>query len=72
MSDETTSTKGSILKHKAVAGPEGQATTAPTRKCSVCWKPIVSTDAVAVLVKEGNAKSLVHVSCLITDLHALQ
>jgi len=42
------------------------------RKCSVCWKPILSTDAVAVLVKEGNAKSLVHVSCLITDLHALQ
>ena len=70
MSDETTSTKGSILKHKA--GPEGQTTTPPMRKCSVCWKPILSTDAVAVLVKEGNAKSLVHVSCLITDLHALQ
>ena len=46
--------------------------TAPTRKCAVCWKPILSTDAVAVLVKEGNAKSLVHVSCLITDLHAIQ
>ena len=60
------------MKRKALVGPEEQTTTAPTRKCAVCWKPISPTDAVAVLVKEGNAKSLVHVSCLITDLHAIQ